>query len=105
MRTEKNIFAEIKSSNNFPKLPQVLVRLIKACNDEQSDTQELTDIISMDPGLSSKLLQIVGSIYVSIPGGVNTVKGRRGISRFGHYKKYRDFLFSHAFFQPGESIA
>ncbi len=74
MKAEKNIFAEIKNSGNFPKLPQVMVKLLKACNDEQSDTRDVTEIISTDPGLVSKMLQVIGSVYANLPGEVKTIK-------------------------------
>ncbi|WP_022666293.1 HDOD domain-containing protein [Desulfospira joergensenii] len=75
MTPERDIFAEIKKSRHLPKLPQVMLKLIKACNDEKSNTQDLTDIISTDPGLTSKLLQIIGSPYINLPEDVNTIKG------------------------------
>lgn len=75
MRAERDIFTEIKKSRNLPKLPQVMLKLIKACNDDHSKVQDLTDIISTDPGLTSKLLQIIGSPYINLPEDVNTIKG------------------------------
>ncbi|MFA5903788.1 MAG: HDOD domain-containing protein [Desulfobacula sp.] len=72
--TQKNIFEKIKQSKNLPQLPQVMLRLIKACNSEKTSIEELTTIISTDPSLVSRLLQIIGSPYVNLPKEVNSIK-------------------------------
>ncbi len=72
--TQKNIFEKIKQSKNLPQLPQVMLRLIKACNNEKTSIEELTTIISTDPSLVSRLLQIIGSPYVNLPKEVNSIK-------------------------------
>lgn len=72
--TQKNIFKKIKQSDNLPQLPQVMLRLIKACNSEKTSIEELTEIISADPSLSSRLIQIIGSPYINLPKGVNSIK-------------------------------
>ncbi len=71
---KKNIFETIKQSNNLPQLPQVMVKLIKACNSDQTNIEELAQIISIDPGLTSKLIQIIGSPYINLPKEVNNIK-------------------------------
>ena len=72
--SKKNIFETIKQSNNLPQLPQVMVKLVKACNSDQTDIDELTEIISIDPALTSKLMQIIGSPYINLPKDVNNIK-------------------------------
>ncbi len=72
--TQNNIFEKIKQSENLPQLPQVMLRLIKACNNEKTSIEELTTIISTDPSLVSRLLQIIGSPYVNLPKEVNSIK-------------------------------
>ena len=72
--TQKNIFKKIKQSENLPQIPQVMLRLIKACNAEKISIEELTGIISTDPSLVSRLLQIIGSPYVNLPKEVNSIK-------------------------------
>jgi len=72
--TEKYIFKKIKQSNMFPQLPQVMLRLIKACNDENASNEALTEIISADPSLTSRLMQILGSAYINLPKDMNSIK-------------------------------
>jgi len=72
--TKKNILKKIKQFKNLPQLPQVMLELIKACNSDQTDIDELTKIISIDPGLTSKLIQIIGSAYINLPKEINDIK-------------------------------
>ncbi len=72
--TKKNIFETIKQSKNLPQLPQVMLKLIKACNSDETEIDELIEIISIDPGLASKLMQIIGSAYINLPKEVNNIK-------------------------------
>ncbi|MBU0970511.1 MAG: HDOD domain-containing protein [Proteobacteria bacterium] len=70
----KNVFEKIKQSNHLPQIPQVMMALVKACGNDRSNSEELTRIISADPSLSSKLLQIISSPYVNLPKEVSTIK-------------------------------
>ncbi|WDP90847.1 MAG: HDOD domain-containing protein [Desulfobacter sp.] len=70
----EKIFEKIKTANHLPHLPQVMLKLVRACSDEKSDVDELTRIIAADPALASKLLQIIASPYVNLPKQVNTIK-------------------------------
>ena len=71
---EKNIFEKIKQSNNLPQLPQIILKLIQACNSEETNIEELTEIISTDPSLTTRLIQIIGSPYINLPKEVNSIK-------------------------------
>lgn len=71
---ETTVFDKIKKTDNLPQLPQIMLRLIKACNNEKTSIEELTQIISTDPSLTSKLLQIIGSPYINLPKEVNSIK-------------------------------
>ncbi|MBU3952917.1 MAG: HDOD domain-containing protein, partial [Proteobacteria bacterium] len=70
----KNVFEKIKQSSHLPQIPQVMLTLVKACGNDRSNSEELTRIISADPSLSSKLLQIISSPYVNLPKEVSTIK-------------------------------
>jgi len=71
---EKYIFRKIKQSNMFPQLPQVMLRLIQVCNNEKASIEDLTEVISADPSLTSRLMQILGSTYIHLPKAVNSIK-------------------------------
>ncbi|MCP3875426.1 MAG: HDOD domain-containing protein [Desulfobacteraceae bacterium] len=71
---KKNVLKKIAQSNSLPQLPQVMLKLIRACNNEKSTVEELTGIISTDSTLTSRLLQIIGSSYINLPKEVNSIK-------------------------------
>ncbi len=71
---KKNIFEKIKQSNNLPQLPQIMLKLIKACNSEKTNVEELTGIISTDSSLTTRLMQIIGSPYINLPKEVKSIK-------------------------------
>ena len=70
----ERIFEKIKTSNHLPQLPQVMLKLVKACGNDNTNIEQLTGIIATDPSLTSKLLQIIASPYVNLPKQVNTIK-------------------------------
>ncbi|RLB93508.1 MAG: sensor protein [Deltaproteobacteria bacterium] len=70
----KNVFEKIKQSNHIPQLPQVMLKLVKACGNDKVNSEELSHIISADPSLTSKLLQIIGSPFVNLPKEVSNIK-------------------------------
>lgn len=72
--------------DNMPPLPATVTRLVQIANDKSSSPSDLKEIISMDPVLTSKILKLVNSAYISFPTpvsslvkaviilGVNTIK-------------------------------
>ncbi|MCG8549525.1 MAG: HDOD domain-containing protein [Desulfobacterales bacterium] len=69
-----NIFEKIKKSGHLPQLPQVMLQLIRACGKEKTDIDEVTQIISRDAALTSKLLAIIASPHVNLAKQVTTIK-------------------------------
>jgi signal transduction histidine kinase/HD-like signal output (HDOD) protein len=51
-----------------------MLKLIQACNSDETSIEDLTGIISTDPFLTSRLIQIIGSSYVNLPKEVNSIK-------------------------------
>ncbi|MFO7885550.1 MAG: HDOD domain-containing protein [Desulfobacteraceae bacterium] len=74
MLLKDQIFKQLRKPDNFPKLPEVMLKLVKACSNSETSTRELTAIISADPGTASKLLGILRSGYVNFPGEINSIK-------------------------------
>ncbi|ACN16174.1 fusion protein comosed of N:signal transduction protein - C:ATPase-like osmosensitive K+ channel histidine kinase [Desulforapulum autotrophicum HRM2] len=59
---------------NLPQLPQVIVKLIEACNNEDTDIRELAGIISMDAALTARLLEIFSSAALNLPKAPKTIE-------------------------------
>lgn len=72
--TDKHNPKKLNLSTTLPQFPQVMLELIRACDDEKTGIDELTDIISTDPALISKLMEIIGSAYLSLPKSVDNLK-------------------------------
>jgi len=70
----KHIFDKIKRSAPLPQLPQVMLQLIRACNSEKTDVDEVSQIIRRDAALTAKLLAIIASPHVNLAKQVTTVK-------------------------------
>ncbi len=54
---------QIRNAGNLPTLPEILVKLLDACDDEEVTLPEIAAIITKDPALSVKVLQLVNSAY------------------------------------------
>ncbi len=63
MISKDNAYARIQKSGNLPTLPAILLKLLAACDKEDTPLSEIAGIISKDPALSFKVLQLVNSAY------------------------------------------
>ncbi len=61
IRSSCKIINKIKNIKKLPTLPQVLLKLIEACNNGDSGILKAASIISKDPSLSAKVLQLANS--------------------------------------------
>ena len=59
----KDFNTRIKAFKRLPVLPQVMIRLIDICNDENIAFQELSRTLAMDAGLTSRVLHLANSSY------------------------------------------
>jgi signal transduction histidine kinase/HD-like signal output (HDOD) protein len=64
---------KLKLAINLPALPHVLLKLMEACNDEDSTVEELTEIIVSDSALAGKVISIGNSAYYGVSGKHSTV--------------------------------
>ncbi len=60
------LFEDIKKSGNLPSLPEILVKLLEACEAPETSLPDIASIISKDPALSFKVLQLVNSAYYGL---------------------------------------
>ena len=63
MISKDNAFSLIQKSGNLPTLPAILLKLLAACDNDDTSLSEIADIINKDPVLSFKVLQLVNSAY------------------------------------------
>jgi HD-like signal output (HDOD) protein/signal transduction histidine kinase len=55
--------SRIDASRNLPSLPQVLLKLIEACRNEETTIRDIAQIIISDSALSARILGIVNSPF------------------------------------------
>jgi HD-like signal output (HDOD) protein len=63
MISKDNAYSLIQKSGNLPTLPAILLKLLAACDNDDSPLSEIAAIISKDPVLSFRVLQLVNSAY------------------------------------------
>ena len=66
MINKETIYNQIIKSGNLPTLPEILLKLIEACDNEATSLSEIASIIIKDPALSFRVLQLVNSSYYSL---------------------------------------
>ena len=71
---EKSIGEKVSTLRNLPTLPHILIKLIRACNDDNASLEQISTIIEKDPSLSGKILRLVNSAYYALPRKIGTIK-------------------------------
>ena len=66
MSSREALFYRIKESGHVPVLPEILVRLLEACDNEATPLTQVASLIDKDPSLSYKVLQLVNSAYFGL---------------------------------------
>ncbi len=75
IRIDRAVFQQTleKKLADLPPLPAVVTRIIETINNPDTSAEELNKLISMDQGLSSKVLRIVNSAYYGFPKRISTL--------------------------------
>jgi HD-like signal output (HDOD) protein/signal transduction histidine kinase len=63
MVSKENTYSLIQKSGNLPTLPAILLKLLEACDNDDTPLSDIADLINKDPVLSFKVLQLVNSAY------------------------------------------
>lgn len=72
---DRNVFQQTleKKLADLPPLPTVVMKIMETVNNPDTSAEDLNRLISMDPGLSSKVLRIVNSAYYGFPKRISTI--------------------------------
>ncbi len=70
---DEDIFEEILASDNLPTLPVVASRLLTLIADEETSLADIAELVSMDIGLSSKILKVVNSAFYGLPNPIGSI--------------------------------
>ncbi|MGW8194058.1 MAG: HDOD domain-containing protein [Desulforhopalus sp.] len=66
MISKEAVYAQIKNSGNLPTLPEILLKLLEACDNDATPLNEIASLIRKDPALSFRVLQLVNSSYYGL---------------------------------------
>lgn len=61
-RTQE-LYSRIETARDLPTLPQVLLKLLDTCNNDDSTIKDIAQIINQDSSLCTKILRLVNSPY------------------------------------------
>ena len=75
IRIDRAIFQQTleKKLADLPPLPAIVTRIMQTVNNPDTSAEDLNKLISMDQGLSSKVLRIVNSSYYGFPKRISTI--------------------------------
>lgn len=71
---EKRVELILQQLEELPTLPAVVVRLLEITADDQASVKEVVSLISSDPSLTARILQLVHRADVGVHGEVNSVE-------------------------------
>ena len=57
------IFEKIKACKSLPILSPLAAKILKMCQDEETDASKLADVIAQDPGMAAQILFMANSAY------------------------------------------
>lgn len=70
---EKRVELILQQLEELPTLPAVVVRLLELTSDDHASISEVVSLISSDPSLTARILQLVHRADVGVHGEVNSV--------------------------------
>jgi putative nucleotidyltransferase with HDIG domain len=75
IRIDRIVFQQTleKKLADLPPLPAVVTKIMATINDPGASSDELSKLIVLDQGLSSKILRIVNSAYYGFPKRISTI--------------------------------
>lgn len=63
-----------KKVKELPPLPDVVVRLLQASRDPDSDLREMVELIKLEPALTVKVLRLCNSSYYGLPRRIKSIQ-------------------------------
>ena len=73
MKPKENIANVVKNTRKLPTLPGIAIKILETIKKEESSLQEIADILSKDPSLSSEVLKAINSSFYGLSTKVTSV--------------------------------
>src|SRR5690242_1159911 len=71
---EKRVDLILQQLEDLPTLPAVALKVLEATNSDNSSAQEVVKLISSDPALTARILQLVHRADSGVRGDVNSIE-------------------------------
>ena len=62
----EEILQVLRNIRNLPTLPDVVMEILRLCDDQSATTREISQLIEKDPVLTTKVLKLVNSSYFGL---------------------------------------
>src|SRR5271157_1683066 len=72
---------------DLPPAPQILPKLLALLRDEETDLNKVIDLVTFDPGLTIKVMNVSNSAFFGLPTKVNSVF--EAVQQLGSQQLYR----------------
>src|SRR5882724_11669882 len=99
---EKRVELILQQLEGLPTLPAIAVRLLEVTADEKASLQEVVSLISSDPSLTARLLQLVHRADVGVHGEVKSIE--RAVVLLG-FEAVRSAVLAISVFQSFGSVS
>jgi len=70
---EQKVREALSEISHIATLPEITMQIINLVEDASSTAQDLQEVISNDPALSSRILKVVNSSFYGLPGQVGSI--------------------------------
>lgn len=71
---------------NLPSIPKVVALLLNALEREEADLRHITQLISTDPALTTRILQLANSSFFKLSGTINSVSEALALLNLSHVR-------------------
>ena len=66
--------AKLQACNNLPSPPGVATRIVETANDPEADMKRISDVVTLDPAITTKILRVANSPMYSQRAKVETLR-------------------------------
>ncbi len=73
-RQRQNIIKQLKSIKALPPMPDIYVRIEKLSHDPNATSKDYSEVLELDPGITSRLLRMSNSAFYSFKRKIKSVK-------------------------------
>lgn len=70
---EQHIFTGLLTIRDLPTLPQVVIKILEAVEDEYSSAADLTTLLEQDHAISARVLRLANSAFYGLRNEVDTI--------------------------------